>query len=126
MLQGIAHNAALKLKLRFFFKDPMEITDPVTQMLYFMQVRGALPPTPPRLATANRLPWPCCCVWPRRHDPVFARSARRWCATRACCRTWTRHSWRRCTCRPRRATTKRSAHERCSTRTRAAGDAREH
>ena len=45
MLQGIAHNASLKLKLRFFFKDPMEITDPVTQMLYFMQVRGA-PPTP--------------------------------------------------------------------------------
>jgi len=60
MLQGIAHNASLKLKLRFFFKDPMEITDPVTQMLYFMQVRGA-PPTP-LLPTLDPLPWSVCCT----------------------------------------------------------------
>jgi hypothetical protein len=38
MLQGIAHNAKLLFKLRFFFKDPLELTGPLVQRLYFMQV----------------------------------------------------------------------------------------
>ena len=40
MLQGISHTATLTLKLRFFFKDPLELTSVVAQRLYFMQVHG--------------------------------------------------------------------------------------
>ena len=37
LLQG-TNFPKLIMKLRFFFKDPLEITDPLAQRLYFMQV----------------------------------------------------------------------------------------
>ena len=51
MLQGINHNARLVLKLRFYFKDPLELTSVVAQRLYFMQARA--PPAPPPRAASR-------------------------------------------------------------------------